>query len=267
MKDLTIVISYYKALDNLKVIFKALNRQSCQRFEVILAEDDNNAETVSYIESVRPKLNFPMVHLSQEVDDGFRKISMLNLSISQAKTDKIVFIDGDCIPHKHFAKQYLQCIDRESFCIGRSVMLDQKTSETVKSSQSLLPLNFFKLIWSSSGKKKEGFYFPLFQVSFKTRGIVGRNWGCLKKALIEINGFDEDYNHAGAGEDSDIEWRLMAHGLRKKSVKNKAIVYHLYHKRWYATEQVEQNLNMMWQKIQAGQVRCLNGIMKETPSP
>ena len=36
---LTVIISYYKALDNLRLILKALSQQSCHDFEVIVSED------------------------------------------------------------------------------------------------------------------------------------------------------------------------------------------------------------------------------------
>ena len=44
---ITIIISYYKALTNLKLILKALNNQSNNNFEVIISEDDQN-EAVSH---------------------------------------------------------------------------------------------------------------------------------------------------------------------------------------------------------------------------
>ena len=64
MAELTVVIAYYKALDNLKIILNSLNSQSCMDFEVIVAEDDNNYETVEYIKSIKPGLNFPVITLN-----------------------------------------------------------------------------------------------------------------------------------------------------------------------------------------------------------
>ncbi|MFV0530379.1 MAG: glycosyltransferase [Flavobacteriales bacterium] len=260
MLGLTVIISYYKSLNNLKIILKALNNQSCIDFEVILSEDDNNDETIKYIQEIKPKLNFSIIHLNQEEDTGFKKNSMLNKSIIRANTEKIAFIDGDCIPHKHFVKQYIRCIDKESFCVGRAVMLDKDTTEEIKDCQDLGILNFYKLLFSKSKKMKDGIYFPYFHLSLKTKGLVGRNWGCHKKSLIEINGFDEDYKYACLGEDTDIEWRLIAHGIRRKSVKNMAIVYHLYHDRWYVEEGTEGNRRILEEKITQNEIKCINGI-------
>ena len=260
MVELSVVISYYKALDNLKLILSALNRQSSNNFEVILSEDDCNPETTEFLINSQSDYKFPIIHLHQDVDNGFRKNLMLNRAIISATSDKIAFIDGDCIPHKHFVKQYITNIDDKSICIGRSVMLDEKITEKIKSSQSIGLLNMIQIFLSNSSKKKEGLYVPLFRTNFKLRGLVGRNWGASKSSLIAVNGFDVDYTEAGVGEDVDIEWRLLKSGLKKKSVKNKAIVYHLHHKRWYSSQIERANYEKMQTKMKIGNVKCINGI-------
>ena len=262
MKKLTIVVSYYKALENLKLILEALNNQSCSDFEVIISEDDNSKELIQFLENEHANFKFPIKHINQKVDDGFRKNEMLNRAILTSSTEKIAFIDGDCVPHKHFAKQYIKEINKGCVCVGRAVLLDEKITESIKKDCSFNRLKFGSLIFSKTEKKKEGVYFPIFSLSHKLRGLVGRNWGCCRQDLIDVNGFDEDYVFAGVGEDVDVEWRLIKNGLTKKSVKNKAIVYHLYHKRWYQTEKERENFKMMQTKISENHCKCLNGIEK-----
>lgn len=258
--ELTIIISYYKAIDNLKLILKALNAQSVNGFEVIISEDDNNNSTEQFIGANRDCYNFPIIHLNQETDNGFRKNSMLNKSITKSNSDKLVFIDGDCIPHKHFAKEYIKNIDDKHFFIGRSLMLSEKASNELLENESLEVLSLSKLSSLGSTNLKDGIYFPYFPLIFKLRGIIGRNWGVAKKNLIAINGFDEDYILAGVGEDTDVEWRLKGLGLKGKSVKNKAIIYHIYHPRNYSESDVQKNIRLLEQKQLAGNIRCLNGL-------
>ena len=80
-----------------------------------------------------------------------------------------------------------------------------------------------------------------------------------------MNGFDEDYKYAGVSEDGDIEWRLIAKGIRPESVKNKAIVYHLYHNKWYSDQNERLNFELMQQKVRQNQIKCSNGIVKLKP--
>ena len=185
---------------------------------------------------------------------------MLNKAVLSSNANKIAFIDGDCIPHRHFVKEYIKHIDTKSVCIGRSVMLGSKLTDTFKEKRSNLRLGFLTLLLSDSTKTKQGIYSPFISLSSKVRGLVGRNWGCHKDTLIAVNGFDEDYTSAGVGEDVDIEWRLVKHGIEKKSISNKAIVYHMYHHRWYSTAGERLNFKTMQAKTKQGHVQCSNGI-------
>lgn len=257
---LTVIISYYKALDNLRLILKALSQQSCREFEVIVSEDDFNQETISYLETHKHLYSFGITHLHQSADLGFRKNEMLNRSLRECKTELIAFIDGDCIPHRHFVKAYIRHTGMGRFLAGRAVMLGEKISTEILSTGKLNKLNFFSLITTDSHKVKEAIYNPFFPMAYKTRGLSGRNWGIHKKHLLDINGFDEDYTNAGVGEDVDIEWRLMANGIKRVSIKNKAIVFHLYHPRVYGQEGVQHNYQLLAKKKDLHHIRCLHGI-------
>ena len=80
---------------------------------------------------------------------------------------------------------------------------------------------------------------------------------------MSINGFDEDYVRPAIGEDVDIYWRLKANGYEPISIRNRAIVYHLYHKENW-TEQ-EENKAKMELNIKKNQIVCLNGISNHLP--
>lgn len=75
-----------------------------------------------------------------------------------------------------------------------------------------------------------------------------------------MNGYDEDYVSAGVGEDVDIEWRLLAKGIKLQSMKHRAIVYHLYHAAHYSTADLEGNYAMVKAKQAAGKIYCLHGL-------
>ena len=257
---LTVIISYYKALDNLKIILKALNNQSCSDFEVIISEDDYNEETISFLNKSNDIYTFQIIHLNQKEDQGFRKNMMLNKCLLECRTELLAFIDGDCIPNRHFVKEYIKHLEDAVFLSGRGVMLGEKISKEIVKSQALEKLNFLSLLFTDSEKIKDGIYSPFLSLSFKTKGLVGRNWGIKKKHLLEINGFDEDYIRAGVGEDADIEWRLLSNGIKRKSIKNKAFIYHIFHTKKYSEEGVMQNFEMLDSKKLSNNIRCLNGI-------
>lgn len=258
----SVIISYYKALDNLKLILEGLQRQSDMRFEAIISEDDNNPETFDFLKVHGADYDFPIVHVHQEADLGFRKTMMLNKSIRASNTDFLIFIDGDCIPATQFIKAYINATIPGHILWGRRVMLGKSYTEKIKQAMSIEGINLLSLISSDSTKVKEAIYSPYIPLGFKTRGLVGCNWGIMKKHLVDINGYDEDYILPVAGEDNDIEWRLEAIGIQKKSMKNKAIVYHLYHPRSYSQEGIDINTKILIDKMEEGIIKCHNGLEK-----
>ncbi|WP_298778268.1 glycosyltransferase [uncultured Polaribacter sp.] len=260
----SVIISYYKNLENLKLIFLALENQSVKKFEVIVSEDDYNEETFVFLKEAKNSYTFIIKHTHQNEDLGFRKNKMLNKSVKVANGTFLIFIDGDCVPHKHFIKSYLNNFEEQAVLKGRRVMLSEKITTHLKMTLNLKTLNFLNILFSKSEKKKNGFYSPYFNLSYKSnkKWLIGCNWGISKKTLLMINGFDEDYVRAAVGEDNDVEWRLKCIKIKEKSVKNKAIVYHLYHKGKYSQEDLKFNKNVLKKKIEKNDFFCLNGLKK-----
>jgi cellulose synthase/poly-beta-1,6-N-acetylglucosamine synthase-like glycosyltransferase len=257
---ISLIISFYKRLDFLELILQALDKQSYKKFEVLIAEDNNDPETVSFVDKARVRHGFEIKHLSQD-DNGFRKTRILNSAVIASQGEKCVFIDGDCIPHRHFLKEYEKAINDTHFCYGRRVFCSQK--HTLQLLESRDPSRCNNLLALLYGGKSigAGFYLPWKINSDKQhRRILGCNWGILKKNILAVNGFDEDYNRAGVGEDFDIDWRLKKNGLKVRSMKGKAIVFHLHHAANYSQAETDYVEKMMADKKLAGKVFCDCGI-------
>lgn len=90
--------------------------------------------------------------------------------------------------------------------------------------------------------------------------IVGCNFSLPKELLLKINGFDETYIGAGIGEDSDIEYRLGLLNASFKSVRNLAVVFHMYHSK---TKENETNYDYFHKTVKLKkEFWCKNGIIK-----
>jgi glycosyltransferase involved in cell wall biosynthesis len=256
---ISVIIGTYKHLDNLHLILLALQQQSFKDFEVVAAEDDNAPETVAFLAKARGEFSFPIKHVSQE-DSGFRKCRILNEAIKIAGGDKLVILDGDCIPHRHCLKRYAKLITEGTICCGRRVMLSEKITQKIIAQKSLRPIRFFRLLLGKSWQVKHALYVPFMTSINNNYCILGCNWGIAKQDMMKINGFDADYQTIGEGEDHDIEWRLRGAGIRLRKVTQCCLSYHLYHKPRHSLEILQPSLQMLQQKRALGLVYCSNGI-------
>lgn len=89
--------------------------------------------------------------------------------------------------------------------------------------------------------------------------ILGCNFSVHKIVLEKINGFDENYEGPGLGEDSDIEYRMRLIGVKFRSIRNLAVQYHIYH-----PKTIESDKNMeYYRKVTASkEYFCKNGLVK-----
>ena len=262
---ISLIVAYYKNFQALELIIEALKIQTFRDFELIVAEDNDSPETISFIKKMQEKVSFPIVHTSHE-DLGFRKTKILNEAVKTAKGEKLVFIDGDCIPHRKFLEEYNTHMKEGHYYYGRRVMLGVETTKQLLESKDLRKLSFIKLLFSDSTNVNNGFYNPFSFGSDKTsdREIWGCNWAIYKKHIIEVNGFDEDYTKPCFGEDIDIGWRLKENGEKLISLKSKVIVYHLHHKENYDEAGVQTAKLMYDEKFLKHEVKCKNGMLKLT---
>jgi len=260
---ISLIIPYYKQISFLKLILGSLALQSCKDFEVIVAEDDNLQATKDLIADLRKTSGFPIKHVHQKADDGFRKNNMLNKAINASSGDILVFLDGDCIPHKHLLKHYSGLLKEDTAWFGRRVMLGEKLTQKILLSGDISLLSVCNIFFSDSSRKKYSLYIPFAKPrTVEDRGIWGCNWGIRKDTLLKVNGFDEDYVRAGVGEDVDIEWRLRKNKCKFIYMPQRLLVYHLHHPSNYSQEDVKFNFELFEKKKSEGYVNCKNGLVK-----
>lgn len=262
----SVIISYYKNLPNLELLLLALQQQSAVgTFEVVIAEDDNAMETADFIKTKTDSLSFSLKHVTQP-DNGFQKCKILNRAVLKSSGDFLIFLDGDCIPHKKLVEEYILRKKYGRVLYGRRVMLSEKWSYKMLQEKKMKKLHFFNLLSSGSKRIEEGLYLPWLPQGWIKKNearLLGCNMGMYKDDLIAINGFDEDYIAPGGGEDSDIEWRIqtLPH-VKFYSMKFKAIVFHLWHTERFTEERGKESYRKLLQKMAAGFVICNNGINK-----
>lgn len=258
----SVIISIYNKFHYLELVLAGFEQQSEKDFEVILADDGSNGQTVEAIRQYQQKSPLQLRHIWHE-DKGFRKTRIMNKAVVAAASPYLIFVDGDCIPHARFVEEHLRHAQPGVVACGRRANLSQKLTDSLSAEKirrgALSGTFALKLLADSIGggsrDAEKALYIrnsplkPFFKQKF--RGLLGCNFSLHKKDLLDINGFDERYEAPAAGEDTDPEYRLSWAGKQFISVKNYAIQYHLYHKLLPRPEQSQAVLRQVLQEKQA----------------
>ncbi|MBI3189503.1 MAG: glycosyltransferase [Ignavibacteriales bacterium] len=265
--SLTLVIAVYNAVKYLEFIFEALKRQSFKEFEVIVADDGSGSDIRELIERVRSSVDFPIQHLWHE-DNGFRKNIMLNNAIRASQSDNLVFIDGDCVPHRDFLFDHWTNRQENGLLCGKRVNLSKQLTEQL-TLEDIQTGKFERLSWrlfcdglfARSINTEESLRITspvLRKILVRPEGrILGCNFSVRKELLEKINGFNEDYRAPGRGEDSDIAFRLGLLGVRMVSIRFLAVQIHLYHNR---TEGKDENKYLYEHILATREMICKHGL-------
>ncbi|MBW1294884.1 glycosyltransferase [Aquimarina litoralis] len=249
LPEITVIISTYNQPKWLQKVLLGYEHQSVNNFEVIIADDGSTEETGKLISEFSKTSKFPIEHIWHE-DLGFRKTMILNKAIPVAKSDYLLFTDGDCIPRNDFLETHLKLRKAGWFLSGGYFKLPKGTSEEITkddiNSQRCFDVGWlkskgvpssFKLNKLTSRGFKEHFLNFITPTKATWDGMNVSGW---KKDVLLVNGFDERMQYGG--EDREIGERLFNLGIKAKQIRYSAICLHLYHERGYvAPEMITRN--------------------------
>lgn len=246
--NLSLIITTYNNPQFLRLCLDYVKRQSVMPYEVVIADDGSDHETATLIKDFQSRFPVPLLHVWHE-HQGFRAGQIRNKAILATSGDYIVQIDGDILIHEDFVKDHLKFARRGSFVTGSRSKLNAK-----KTSLAL-----------STGKVKfAAFRFPLLSRFFQYlraadgRYVRGCNMAYWRDDVMAVNGYNNEFVGWGR-EDSDLSWRLIHYGLKKRFLKFAAIQYHLEHPR-NSRYNDANNLQLMEAAHKAHCIRCSNGI-------
>ena len=273
--NLSIIVPTYNRPKALKLCLMSLARQSLVPLEIVIADDGSSSETRDAVQEMQRLLKdvFTIKYVWQE-DIGFRKPRILNEAVRQATGDYLVFIDGDCMAHRHFIRAHVEHSDPDAILGGKRIEIGRQLTEQLLKEGTVLNSFSPRLILDSlagnSRKVEEAIQItsPLLRrLMHRDRitddGIWGCNFSLYKSLFIDINGCDEDFLD-GSLEDNDLGIRVLNLGKQVRSVRGLAIVFHLWHSStWsFEGEKYKYNYNIIKNRIERKETFCKNGIRK-----
>jgi glycosyltransferase involved in cell wall biosynthesis len=268
---LSLIVAVYNKPGNLRLVAAACARQSFREFEVLVADDGSGPGIAEVVAAMRSEFHLTVNHLWHE-DRGWRKNAILNAAIRSARGEQIVFIDGDCLPSRHFLLDHWRERAPGRVLLGRRVEMSRRWTEAL-TEEAVRSGAFERMGWSEvldglrghSLRVEDGLRMPnpfLRRVLLRrVKGMLGSNFSAARRDLEAVNGFDEEYTGPGCGEDSDLQYRLSLIGVTGKSLRNLAVQYHLWHPRQPVSDPSWDRFELVKQRREP---RCLHGLVDLT---
>jgi len=274
--NISVIVPTYNRPIALKLCLQSLAEQSMLPSEVLIADDGSGPETKAMVQKVELKHLFPVRHVWQE-DIGFRKPRILNETVRQATGDYLIFIDGDCMAHWHFIRSHVEASAPDAILSGKRVDLGKELTEGLLAEGTIINSLNLRLLRSSlfgskprSRKVEEAVLIRsawlrklLHRDRITNDGVWGCNFSLYKDLFYAINGCDEDFVD-GSIEDNDLGIRVLNQGKKVRSVRNLAVIFHLWHKSsWsFENEKYQHNLSILKRRIANKEPNCVNGIRR-----
>ncbi len=272
---ITAIVPTYNRPKALKLCLLSLAKQSVLPHEILIADDGSGPETREMIAAMQQELKhlFPIKHVWHE-DRGFRKPMILNETVRQSSGDYLVFIDGDCMAHRHFIREHTARSSPDAILSGKRVEVGKDLTESLLNREKVISGLNPTLVWDAvrgrSRKVEEAIMLKngfLRRLAHRDRitddGVWGCNFSLYKDLFLSINGCDEDFLD-GSIEDNDLGIRVLNQGKKIRSVRGLAIIFHLWHKSsWsFSNEKYQHNLAILKRRIADKEQFCRNGIVK-----
>jgi glycosyltransferase involved in cell wall biosynthesis len=258
MLSLGLIINTFEQPDYLGRVLAAVAGQSSAPEEVLLADDGSGEATRSAFKEWAAGQKLRTEHVWQ-AHEGFRRARILNEAIARARSEYLVFLDGDTVPHPRFVADHRQLARRGAFVQGHRALVGEQAAGWF--GRGGFGRDRRRALWRGQLEGlKHAFRWPRPLVRERTdlRGIRGCNLGLWREDLVRVNGYNEAFVGWGR-EDSELAVRLMNQGGKRLDARGWALCYHLWHLP-ASREGLPANDQLLKEAVEARTSRCAAGL-------
>lgn len=222
-----VIVAAYEQSGPLRLVLAALAAAPRTDFEVHIADDGSTPPMAEALADLAAGLPFP-VTFQHQPDGGFRKAEIVNRATLATDAELLVFLDGDCVPHRDLIEVYRAAYRPRDFFVGSVGFIDADSSRALTpesvaegAHEDLLDRDQWRKIRITHWKNVV--YRGLKQVRPRIRG---GNFAVAAELFRAVDGYDEVYGGHGK-EDSDLRNRMRRAGARGVSLWTTARAVHL----------------------------------------
>lgn len=271
--NIAVIVTTYNRPDALQAVLRGYAAQTDRGFELIVADDGSAADTGDLVRTFAARAPFACRHVWHE-DEGFRAAAIRNKAVIATTANYILFTDGDCVPPPTFVQAHRALAEPGWFVAGNRLLLSEAFTRRVLTTGAAIEswsLGRWMRAWAARDINR---WVPLVHLpDGEWRKRTARQWEGVKTCnlsvwrddLVHVNGLDETYTGWGM-EDSDLVVRLLRAGIRHKSARFAAPVFHLWH-RENDRSKLPENQARLREVLQAARVRAQLGLDRYLPDP
>lgn len=269
----SVILTTYNRPDALAAALAGYCAQDTRAFELLVADDGSTGETRRVVEDCARRAPFPVRHVWQE-DRGFRAAAARNRALAASGAGYVIFSDGDCVPPRSFVRTHLALAEPGYFLSGSRILLSAEFTAAVLHRQ--LPIHEWGAVrWLAAWLRRDvNRALPLLRLPGEAfRKLAPQRWEGVKTCnlsawrgdLVAVNGFDESYCGWGL-EDSDLVIRLLRSGVKHKSARFAAPVFHLWHPE-HDRGRLAENRRRLDEVLGSQRVEALLGVSRYLQNP
>ncbi len=262
-KSVALIISTFDQPDYLARILAGAAGQTRAPDELLVADDGSGEETRRVFTEWKAHRPFRCEHVWQK-HEGFRKARVLNEAIAMARSEYIVFLDGDTLPHCCFVADHLELASPGSFVQGHRALVGQRAAADF-GKDGRVRGRLGALFSGQLTGAANVFRWPFAMKSARTglRGIRGCNFAVWRADLVRVNGHNEAFSGWGR-EDAELAARLMNAGVRRMDARGRALCYHLWHPP-ADRGKLPANDELLAEAVEKSMQRCELGLDRHLP--
>lgn len=263
---ISVIVSTYEWPEALDAVLRGLSGQSDAAFDVVVADDGSTASTAETVARWNESFGRRLVYAWQP-DEGYRLARARNLGAAAARGGYLVFIDGDCLPRRHFVAAMRRASIAGWFLAGTRLELSERLSQHVlKACTPIERWSAAKLV-ARAGRDIRGWRHVTprdrrrsWRPNLPDFWPHGNGYGfCAAVARADfeaVNGYDMRFVGWGE-EDVDLAVRLQRHGLRCGYAGPRSAMLHLWHPARVATDRPTWRL--LQETIRSGRMEAVDG--------
>jgi len=225
-----LVVTTHERPDALARVLTAVATQTQAPDELVVADDGSGPDTAAVVKRHAAAAHYP-VHHAWQPHEGFRAGRIRNAAIARARSEYVVLLDGDMVPHPSFLADHRDLARPGHYSQGVRIALDAAATRRLLEAGGEPPQP-----WSPGLGRLRRLYGlhaprladPLRRAANAFIAVKACNQGFWRDNLIEVNGFDEAMTGWGS-EDKELCARLENAGVRRQTLLFAAIAWHLDH--------------------------------------